>query len=207
MIRSLILLVFLLAGCSAIPTSEAPVGIPELVSSTALPPLHCVVPGEGIKFTVMIHVMSDGTVGDVKVLQSAAEPGWDSLALVSIKKWRFIAGRKDGVPADVWIRQPLVVQIRNPIVRSLAEIACVNEREADSLYALLALGTDFDSLLRQPAEMQVDRDDFVGSVDISVYPPFLRNELLRLKEGEVSRPVRHGGRFVIYRRLKSEPSL
>lgn len=206
MIRSLVLLVFILAGCSAIPPSEAPVEIPELVSSTALPPIPYVVPGDGMKFTVMIHVMSDGTVGEVKVLQSGAEPGWDSLALDSIRKWRFIAGRRDGSPVDVWIRQPLVVQIRNPIFRTLAEIACVNEREADSLYALLVLGADFDSLLRQSPETQGERDAFTGSVDISVYPSLLRNELLRLKEGEISRPVRHGSRFVIYRRLKSEPA-
>jgi len=205
--RILILLVFLLAGCSAIPPSEAPVEVPELVSSTSLPPIPYVVPGDGLKFTVMIHVMSDGTVGEVKVIQSGAEPGWDSLALDSIKKWRFIAGRRDGTPVDVWIRQPLVVQIRNPIFRTLAEIACVNEHEADSLYTLLALGADFDSLLRQAPPEHGDRDAFVGSVDISVYPAYLRNELLRLKEGEISRPVRHGSRFVIYRRLKSEPAL
>ncbi len=204
--RNLILLVFLLAGCSAIPPSEAPVEVPELVSSTSLPPVPYVVPGEGMKFTVMIHVMSNGTVGEVKVLQSDAVPAWDSLALDSIKNWRFIAGRRDGTPVDVWIRQPLVVQIRNPIFRTLAEIACVNEREADSLYALLVLGADFDSLLRQSPRARGDRDAFVGSVDISVYPALLRNELLGLKEGEISRPFRHGSRFVIFRRLKSEPA-
>jgi len=206
MIRTLIPLAFLIAGCSAIPPAETPVEVPELVSSTSLPPIPSVVPGDGMKFTVMIHVMSDGTVGDVKVLRSGAEPAWDSLALNSIMKWRFIAGRRDGTPVDVWIRQPLVVQIRNPIYRKLAEIVCVSEREADSLYALLVLGTDFDSLLRPSSAPRSERDAYVGSVDISVYPPLQKNALLQLKEGEISRPVRHGSRFVIYRRLKSEPA-
>ena len=204
--RTLIPIMFLLAGCSAIPPSELPVEPPELVSSTSLPPITSIVPGDGMKFTVMIHVMSDGTVGGVKVLRSGAEPEWDSLALDSIMKWRFIAGRRDGTPVDIWIRQPLVIQIRNPILRTLAQIVCANEREADSLYALLALGADFDSIFRQSPPSPGTRDGYIGSVDISVYPTSLRNELLRLREGEVSRPVRHGSRFVIYRRLRSEPA-
>jgi TonB family protein len=206
MMRTLIPLVFLLAGCSAIPPSELAVEPPELVSSTSLPPIPSIVPGYGMRFTVMIHVMSDGTVGDVKVLHSGAEPGWDSLALDSIMKWRFLAGRRDGTPVDIWIRQPLVIQIRNPVFRTLAQLICVNERDADSLYALLALGADFDSIFRQSAPSPDERDGYVGSVDISIYPAPLRNELLGLREGEVSRPVRHGSRFVIYRRLKSEPA-
>jgi parvulin-like peptidyl-prolyl isomerase len=39
-----------------------------------------------------------------------------------------------------------------------------------------------------------------------VYAPPLRDELLRLREGEVSRPLRFGDGFILYKRLKKDPA-
>lgn len=206
MIRTVLFLTILLAGCSAIPQTETPIEPPELVKSARLPPILSVVPGEGMRFNVKILVLKDGTVGDVKLLESSGDAEWDSLALHSIMKWQFVPARADGRPMDVWVRQPLVVQLRDPIIRVLAGLVSATEHEADSLYSLVEHGMDFDSLLRQAVQVSGERGRALGAVDISVYAPPLRDELLRLREGEVSRPLRFGDGFILYKRLKKEPA-
>ena len=206
MIRTVLFLTILLAGCSAIPQTETPIKPPELVKSARLPPILSVVPGEGMRFNVKILVLKDGTVGDVRLLESSGDAEWDSLALHSIMKWQFVPARADGRPMDVWVRLPLVVQLRDPIIRVLDGLVSATEHEADSLYSLVEHGMDFDSLLRQAVQVSGERGRALGAVDISVYAPPLRDELLRLREGEVSRPLRFGDGFILYKRLKKDPA-
>ena len=206
MMRTVVFLTFLLSGCSAMQQTENPIKPPELVRSAQLPLIPSVVPGGGMRFNVEILVRTDGTVGDVKLLESSGDPDWDSLALHSIRKWLFIPARRDGTPVELWVRQPLLVQLRDPIIRTLAALASATEQEADSLYSLVEQGADFDSLLRQAILVPGERGRAPGSVDISVFAPRLRDKLLKLKEGEVSPPLRIGSRFVMYKRLKKEPA-
>jgi TonB family protein len=159
-----------------------------------------------MKFNVSILVLKDGTVGGVKLLESSSDPDWDSLALHSILKWQFIPARREGMPVELWIRQPLLVQLRDPIIRTLTELVCATQQEADSLSLLLEHGMSFDSLLRHAVQVPGERSGSLGSVDISMYAPRVRDELLRLREGEVSRPLRVGNRFIMYKRLKKEPA-
>jgi TonB family protein len=205
-IRTALFLLFLLAGCSAIQQTDAPIQPPELVKGAPLPPIVSFVPEGGMRFDVMILVREDGTVGNVTLLQSSRDPDWDSLALHSIMKWEFIPARRDGMPVKLWIHQPLRVQLRDPVFRTLAALASATREEADSLSLLLEHGMTFDTLLRQALHVSGDKSGTTGTVDISVYAPRLRDELLKLREGEVSRPLRVGNRFIIYRRLKKEPA-
>jgi TonB family protein len=197
---------FLLAGCSAVQETETLIQPPELVKRASLPPIVSLVPQGGMKFDVMILVLKDGTVGSVKLLESSSDPGWDSLALHSIMKWQFIPARREGMPVELWVRQPLRVQLRDPIIRTLAGLVSATQEEADSLYLLLEHGMNFDTLLRQAGQPSGERSGSPGSIDISVYAPHLRDELLKLREGEASRPLRIGNRFIIYKRLKKEPA-
>jgi len=204
MMRISLFLVLLLAGCSALQQSETPLQPPELVKSAPLPPIAAVVSGGGMRFDVMILVRKDGTVGKVRLLETSSDPEWDSLALHSIMKWQFVPGRQDGAPVDLWVRQPLLVQLREPVIRTLAALASSTQQEADSLYLLIEHGMNFDTLLRQAVQVSGERNGPPGPVDISVYAPHLRDQLLRLREGDVSRPIRIGNRFIIYKRLKKE---
>ena len=206
MTRTLLFLLSLLAGCSAIQQTDSPIQPPELVKSAPLPPIVAPIPERGMKFDVMILVLKDGTVGNVKLLASSSAPNWDSLALRSIMKWQFIPAQREGVPVELWIRQPLLVQLREPIYRTLAGLVSATQEEADSLYLLLEHGTNFDTLLRQASQVFGERSGSPGSIDISVYAPHLRYELLKLREGETSRPLRVGNRIIIYKRLKREPA-
>lgn len=206
MIRTLAVLTILLAGCSAIQLTESSIQVPELVKSYPLPAIVSDLPGVRLKFTVMILVLKDGTVGRVSMTESVNDPAWDSLAVHSIMKWQFNPARQEGKPVDLWLRQPLVVQFRDPIVRNLAGLISGTEREADSLYALLEHGLNFDTLLMHAVQVSGERSTSIGTVDISAYARNLREELLRLKEGDVSRPLKIGNRFVIYKRLKNQPA-
>jgi protein TonB len=206
MTRTVLFLMVLFAGCSAIEQTETPVQPPKLTRSAPLPPIVSVVPEAGMKFTVLIHVRRDGTVGDATLLKSSGHPDWDSLALHSILKWEFIPAQREGKPVEVWMRQPLVVQFLDPVMRTLAALVSATQQEADSLEALLDHGTGFDALLRDAVQVRGERSGSLGAVDISFFVPHLRNELLRLGEGDVSRPLRVGNRFIIYKRLKKDPA-
>jgi TonB family protein len=206
MTRTALFLMVFLAGCSAIEQIESPVQPPVLTRSAPLPPIMRVVPEGGMRFSVKILVREDGTVGDEKLLKSSGDPDWDSLALRSIMKWAFIPARREGKPVELWIRQPLVVQLQEPVMRTLAALVSATQQEADSLESLLDHGMDFDTLLGHAVQVPGERSGFLGAVDISVYVPHLRDKLLRLGEGDVSRPLRVGSRFIIYKRLKKEPA-
>ena len=204
--RTVSFLIFLLAGCSAVQQTDTPFQPPQLVKSAPLPPIVSYVPSGGMKFDVTVLVQKDGTVSDVKLTESSGDLNWDSLALHSIMKWQFIPARREGMPVKVWVHQPLLVQLRDPIIRTLAGLVSETMERADSLYQLLEHGVDFDTLLRQSDQVSGERGGSLGAVDISMYAPPLRDELLRLREGEVSRPLRIGDRFVIYKRLKKDPA-
>jgi TonB family protein len=205
MIRLTFFLPIVLAGCTVIQQSESLIDPPQLIRSTSLPPISSVVPGRGMKFNVMILVRKDGTVGGVKLLEPGGDPDWDTLAMHSILNWQFTAARQDGKPLDLWVRQPLRIQLRDPIIMLLAEVVSTTEHDADSLYALFTQGMDFDTLYRLSTQPRGDRRGMIGSVDVSMYAPYVRDQLLKLKEGDVSRPLRFGSGYVIYKRLKKEP--
>jgi parvulin-like peptidyl-prolyl isomerase len=46
-----------------------------------------------------------------------------------------------------------------------------------------------------------DRDGFLGAVDITLYPVQVREALEQLRENEISRPIKVGDRYVIYKRF------
>ncbi|HTY60429.1 MAG TPA: TonB family protein [Bacteroidota bacterium] len=203
MIRTLCILMFLLAGCSAIQQTPEPIQRPELVRSAPLPPIVQNSPGGEMKLTVAILVLKDGAVGDADLISSSGDPDWDSLALRSIMQWQYTPGRREGRPMEVWLRQPLRVQFHEPVVMNLAGLISATEQAADSLYLLIERGADFDSLFALARADSGVRRTSLGSVDVSMYAKQLRSEFLRLNEGDVTRPLRIGATFVIYKRIKA----
>jgi len=202
MTRISLLLLPLLIGCSAIPPAESPIELPGLVHSSPLPQIVSLVPGGGMKFTVRILVLKDGKVGDVRLVDSSGDPTWDSLAVESIRKWQFTPARRDGEPMALWIRQPLLVEIRDPMMRSIGQLVCETMREADSLYALMQQGEEFDSLVRRAGIRGSGIESaFVGSTDISIFSPLVRGEIQSLRENEITRPLKYGSRYVIFKKV------
>jgi len=186
---SITLLLF--TGCGGTHEVAEPTERVELISMTSLPP---VTPGSyktGMRLHVLIHILQDGTVERVKMLGSSIQSEWDSLALQSMKQWRYAPFRRNGVPVDIWFRQLVVVQIQEPIILTIGELVSSSLHEADSLYALLEKGTDLDSLFRRA----------IGTFDIVKYPQNVREEVRMLEMGKCTSPIRRGEEYVIYKRF------
>lgn len=188
-ILSALSLVF--AGCAMPRQVELPSTQLELINMTPLPPIKSPVFASGLKLNVLLHVLQDGTVENVKMLGSSGDADWDSLALQSMKQWRYATPRREGAAVDAWFRQLVVVQIQEPIEMTIGELATPNLHEADSLHLLLQKHTDLDTLFRHA----------FGTVNIMTYPQQVREKLKKLREEEFTAPVRVGEEFVIYKRF------
>jgi TonB family protein len=183
----------ILAGCGGSQQMAVPTERLELINMTPLPPVSSIAYATGMKkLNLLIHVLQDGTVESLRMLGSSGDGEWDSLALQAMKQWRYAPPRRDGVPIDLWFRELVVVQIQEPIVMTIGELASASVERADSLYALLGKGTDLDSLFKQA----------IGTFDIMKYPPAVREKLRRLSQGECTGPFRVGDRYVIYKRFR-----
>ena len=182
----------LLTGCVGTREVAAPTERVELISMTPLPPIAQGSYHAGMRLNVLMHILPDGTVEDVRMLGSSGDVGWDSLALQNMRRWRYAPFQRDGVPTDVWFRQQVVIKIQEPVVMTIGELVSSTLHEADSLHALLEKGIDLDSLLRRA----------IGTFDIAKYPKNIRDVLKRLDPGEYTSPLRRGDEYVIYKRFE-----
>ncbi len=197
-------LVFLLVGCGTTQMTETPRDQPEVISMAPLPPYPSSVPLAGLRFTVMLHVMEDGTVGEASMVGTSGALDWDSLALQSIRQWKFQPAKQNGKSVASWLRQAVVVQIQEPIVLYLGEIVLPRQESADSLYTLLTNGMSFEALAMQSVAASHDHGGYLGAVDIAVFPKAVRDRLKVLRIGDITPPIRLGSDFVIYKRFKKD---
>jgi TonB family protein len=190
-ITVVLVILLALAGCTVTREVEVPTTQLELIDMTPLPPLESISYPAGMKLTVLLHVMKDGTVENVRILGPSGDGGWDSLAVQSIKQWRYAVPRRDGVPTDIWFRQLVVVQLQEPIEMTIGELASASLHEADSLHASLEKGAIMDTLFMQT----------LRTVNIMRFPQRIRERLKNLREDDFTRPLRLGEKYVIYKRF------
>jgi TonB family protein len=181
-----------LAGCGGTQQVAVPTERLELISMTPLPPVSLSSYATEMRLIVVMHILQDGSVENMRMLGSSGDSDWDSLALQVMRQWRYDPLRRDGVPIDVWIHQPLVIQVQEPIVMTIGALVSASLREADSLCLLLEKATDLDPLFKQA----------IGTFDIGKYPPNVRDQLKRLRRGENTNPLRAGDKYVIYKRFR-----
>ncbi len=179
------------SACAIPRQLELPTTQLELIGMTPLPPIKSPSFAGGMKLNVLLHVMQDGSVETVRMLGSSSDAEWDSLALLSIKQWRYSPPRREGVVTDAWLRQLVVVQIQEPIEMAIGEIPSPNLRAADSLYVLLEKRVNLDTAFRHGK----------GTVNVLTYPQQVREKLRRLSEGEYTAPLRVGDQYIIYKRF------
>ena len=184
----------LFSGCSTTQQVAEPSERFEIISMTPLPPIMSLAQITGMKLNVLMHVLKDGTVENIKMLGSSGDTEWDSLALQSMKQWRYAPPHREGVLTDLWFRQLVIVQIQEPVVMTIGELVCSSPREADSLYSLLGRGVDLDHLFRQK----------MATLDIHMYPQKVRNHLKDLGKEEHTSPLRVGENYIIYKRFRDK---
>lgn len=201
MIR-LFLIVFILAGCAPLQQTEAPDTLPQLLYQVPLPAWQRSTVVQDFPLELLIRVTAEGTVGSARLLTSSGSREWDTLALAAVRQWRFAPARDGARPIPTWIRQKVRVHFEAPAMMMLREIACANQRLADSLYALLLSGVPFDSLAREySASASREQGGLLGEVDIRAFPTHIRRPLGNLHIGEISKPLLLGENFVIYKRI------
>lgn len=195
----------ILAGCATTKSPESPSDQPELVSMTSLPLVAPNFPTNGLKLNVLFHVQGDGSVSEVKMLGSSGDPDWDRAAMDSMKQWHFTPSRLDSTAHGGWIRNAIILQVQESTILTLGELSTGSQQGADSLYALLQNGSDFDVLMKQTVQgSTATLGRYIGAVDIAIFPKHVRDELRKLGLNECSRPIRIGSKYTIYKRFRPD---
>jgi len=154
-----------------------------------------------------MHIMKDGTVGNVRILGSSGDAEWDSMAAQSMKQWAVFdspSKRNPGRSLDASARDRA-----NPAAHHAHPRRTRLILQAGSRFVVCAARrrTKFETLAKhEGVESSAVNGKYLGSVDISSYPRPVREELRKLREDEVSRPVRIGEKYIIYKRFKQDPS-
>ena len=200
--KFIVLAVLFLYGCAAFELPEATYSLPEVTYQSPLPqwPFHT----ETVSFnlTFKIHIAADGTVNDAIIESPTGSKEWDSLALEQVRKWRYSPALMNGRPTALWLRQTIRVNFDKPVLMAIADLTCPDRETADSLYALLKKGAPFDSLARlYSISDSRSRGGVVGEMDIHTLPVHISREIAVLHPGEISKPLKLGRTFVIYKRL------
>ena len=62
----------------------------------------------------MLKVLVDasGRVGDIKVARSSGYPNLDTAALKAVRNWRFVPGKRAGIPISTWVEVPIAFSLK-----------------------------------------------------------------------------------------------
>ena len=194
-------------GCGTGSSTEGTVPPMELVNVTSLPTLPARFPTGGLKLNVVFRVLDNGSIAEVKMLSTSGDENWDHAAADSMKTWHFTPSTQTSSPSGRWMRNVIVVQVQEPTLLPLGQITALSKQEADSLYALLERGTDFDTLLKQSRSgTNEPLGIYFGTINIARFPLQVRVELQRLRANNYTEPIRVGTNYFIYKRYGSDGS-
>lgn len=202
-----ILLFVVVGGCASSTPPSRLEKTPQLVETTSLPPLPTsIVRKKEVTLEVKLYVADDGSVRDLIWVASSRNRDWDSLAAERIKTWKYAPASAAGRNVGVWVQQSFKVVTVDPENLLLAEIVCLDRTTADSVYAMLKAGADFEVLARRySSSVSAEKGGYMGKVGLSLFPPEIRDRLVRLREEEFTEPLRISGDFVIYKRVLRGP--
>ena len=201
----LFLCISLLAGCSSAPTYDLPYTLPQLLEQSPLPALPTSVYRTRLELSLHMLILESGSVGMVKLLNTSGSVSWDSLAVASIRKWRFAPATVNDKPIRLWIRQRACVQCVEPILIPLSEILLKSREEADSVYQALKRGEDFGSLAaKYSIAVSRERQGALGEVDLHRYTENIQRILQDLSADEFTEPINYGQNVIIFKKMKWE---
>ncbi|MDR3626529.1 MAG: energy transducer TonB [Ignavibacteriaceae bacterium] len=190
-----------LAGCSFWQeTVENNIG-PQLLVQYPLPNITFSIARPSLKLEMDMLILEDGSVGKVKMITGSGNSLWDSLAAETILKWKYSPAHVDHHNIRIWMRQIAIVEYQDPQFIQLAEILCPTIEEADSIYAALENGKNFDELAAlQKTLPDFDKNGDLGNVDIRLYPERIRHTLAFLTKDSYTKPLKYGDNYVIFKR-------
>jgi TonB family protein len=200
----IVLAALLLCGCASFELPDASYSLPEVVYQSSLPPWPFHTDNVSLSLTFKVHVAADGTVSNALLETPSGSKEWDSLALAQVRNWRYSPALMNGQPTALWLRQTIMIHFDKPLYMTIAELTCAEREMADSVYALLVSGASFDSLARQfSVSDSRERGGVVGEMDLHTLPMRISKEVAALHRGEVTKPLKLGRQYVIYKRLSN----
>jgi hypothetical protein len=193
--------VLLFAGCAGSQQIDTYVA-PRLIEQEPFPALPPNLAAYSQDFHIKLQIGSDGSVLRVTLEHWSGDADWDSLAVSKIRLWRFTPPMYNGKPIKLWIDLQACVRCAEPVLRGLAEIVCPTRELADSVYALLRQGGEFEQIasLYSIAPSRANRGR-LGEVDIHRFPDELHDALSDLQLNEYTSPLAVGSYFCIYKRV------
>jgi hypothetical protein len=142
-------------------------------------------------------------VSDVELLEKSEDASWDSMVCASLQQWKFLPARRNNLPISTWLHLHATLRYANPEFISLAEIVCKTKDEADSVYMEMEGGKDFGELAPEHSiDSTYKKKIVLGRVDINCYPENVRTILKRLDIDEVTKPIKYGDQYILFKRLK-----
>jgi TonB family protein len=190
------------AGCYSFQQTAEP-GVPQLIYQSPLPAFPATIQNLPSEISLSVFVLENGTVEQVRFSKSSGSNGWDSLAVIAMKQWRFSPARINNKPISTWFHMRAPLQYTNPMPFSLAEIICATKETADTIYKSLEQGQEFSELVKRYS-IDTSRENYgiIGEVDVYCYPKNIRRALLRLDIEEYTKPLPYGDHYIIFKRIK-----
>jgi len=189
-------------GCSSTQQTSDD-SLPQLLKRTPLPVVPTTITQPYFELDMVLYVLDDGSVNNVRLLKGSGDGKWDTLAVASVKKWQFIPAHLNDKPISTWHHIKTQVRYANPHYCCLAEIVCSTQEIADSVYRALEEGKDFGVLAMQYSTAPSrEKKGVLGEVDVNLYPENVCQILQDLSKEEYSKPIKYGDQFVIFKRMK-----
>lgn len=196
-------LFLIISGCKVFQPEESDFIPPSLIKQSELPPLQLLYFLDSYEFTCEMRVSCCGDVEDAKILTTSGDAEWDSLARLSLLKWKYSPAIYQGRPVELTIKRRVKVVIEKPQLYSLAEIEVQNYSKADSVYKALLAGADFTRLcINCSCSKSKERNGMLGRVNINYFNENIKTQIAALSEGEFTKPIAYGEHYIIYKRLK-----
>jgi len=201
-ISVIIICLGILSGCSSIQQAtdnHAPV----LLVQYPFPAIPASICKPDYLLVADILVSEDGSVSDVKILNTSGIREWDEIAANTIKSWKYSPLKIEDKTYRCWVHQKMRVSIAQPVMLSLAAVLCSSYAQADSLYKHLINGYNFKEAAKDFDAVPAQGDQYeLGDVDVYQYPDFIRHNLLNLSEGEFTKPLKYDDSYIIFQRIK-----
>jgi TonB family protein len=204
--RFILIAAFLLCGCATIDQAYVPDTLPQLIRQEPLPPWPFRSVANEVTLDIKIRIGRDGSVKDVSFVTPSLNEEWNTLALQTMRGWKFSPAIVNGQAVPLWIRQTIHLRFEEASYLRLAEIVCPDQRTADSVYALLDAGVPFDSLARVfSTSASRTQGGFLGDVDLRTFPLFVRRELQNASTDHFTSPILIGRDYVIFKCFAAGP--
>lgn len=194
-------LALLLAGCASFDGLNSRIVPPTLLEKVTLPQPPASLAARDFYLKMEILVGKDGSVRHVTLSKSSGDPEWDAAAIRRIMEWKFSPALLDDKPIQMRVIQTARVVTVPPVMMTLSELICTNFSRADSAFAMLRKGAQFDSIATVFGCKSISLESgYVGEVDINRYPDDIRSELSSLRSGQFTQPLALGPYFAIFKK-------